>query len=165
MEASWSVLAASWAVLGSSWASWSVLSASRGPLGAFLRPLLGRRSSPGPRATHPGNPGESWGIPGNPGESRGIPGSPRKSPGILVKMGVWPFKIKPTLQPLCLSGLHEPWDTPLRAQGTVADSCWQRECASVWGPFFAHSELEVLGKEEGGAKERQPDRTRTGSAA
>eukprot|EP00959_Pyramimonas_sp_CCMP1952_P094968 1985937-Pyramimonas_sp.AAC.1 len=56
----------------------------------------------------PGNPGT-----GNPSESPAILGNPCKM-----------FGLDPNLcNPIYLSGLHEPWGAPLRAEGAVANVC------------------------------------------
>ena len=53
----------------------------------------------------------------------GFPGPPaRARAGGPGKPGVRALKNLPAPLPLCLSGLHEPWGTPLRAEGTVADN-------------------------------------------
>eukprot|EP00959_Pyramimonas_sp_CCMP1952_P273526 5717437-Pyramimonas_sp.AAC.1 len=71
--------------------------------------MFGPLRYPRTRATHPGNPRKSLGIRGNPETSPELPGNPSQTGG-------------PALQDraiLNFSRLHEPWGTPLRAEGTV----------------------------------------------
>ncbi|CAK0909737.1 unnamed protein product [Prorocentrum cordatum] len=77
--------------------------------------MLGWLRRPRTPATH------VQGIPRNPRESFGIPGMPR-NPWETGGLGL------EDLAAPSLSGLHEPWGTPLRAEGTVSVR------APAWGP-------------------------------
>ena len=111
LEASGRVLEASWPVWVPSWASWSDLSSALSPFQSSGRPpeaalacfgtLVGERSVPEADAT----------IPESARPRPEAPRSARESGGVGPK--------ETTI--LDLSGLHEPWGTPLRAKGTVAD--------------------------------------------
>ena len=83
------------------------------------------QETPGATKELPGeSPRTSGVLPRAPKSSRGAPGSPQeppRAPGSRWETGV-PAPKKPSA-PLDLrtAGLHEPWGTPLRAEGTVAD--------------------------------------------
>ena len=114
-EASWGVLEASWAVWGPSWASRGDLSSALGPPGSSGRPpgaalgrfgaLVGERTIPEAHAEHPESAQERPGAPGNPGVRP------------LKKLQPWLLAVAAAAQ----QHSCEPWGTPLRARGTVAD--------------------------------------------
>ena len=115
MEASWGVLEAYCAVWRPSWASWSDLGAIRGsfgpsqePFGAILAcegPLRGRVTVPEADATNPRSAQERPRAPGTPGVRP------------LKKLQPWLLAVAAAAQ----QHSCEPWGTPLRASGTVAD--------------------------------------------
>ena len=128
MGLSWDVLEAHWAVLRPSWVSWADRSATRGslgpswgPLGALLAVLEGSEGRLRPVEQLPGAPGNSRELPEiakNPRKSPGRGKNPQESPGKPRVRA--PKKLSAPL-PLRAAELHEPWGTPLRAEGTVAD--------------------------------------------
>ena len=122
MEASRGVLEASWAVWTQSRASGSERSAIWGSLGSPKRPQEPPRSSQGSPPEPPGSSQEPPRAPGEPPRAPRSPQEPPRAPGSRWETGV-PAPKKPSA-PLDLrtAGLHEPWGTPLRAEGTVADS-------------------------------------------
>ena len=96
-------------------AIWGALERFVGPRG--LSRGLWRLAEELPEA--PGSAQERPGVAGNRQERPGAPGNPRESLG-----KAWvraPKKLSAPL-PRRAAGLHEPWGTPLHAEGTVADN-------------------------------------------